>query len=62
MFMPGMRVRLRKRRIIMVVCRGISDSGLVSCCWYENGKRKRQDFCVEDLMVIEAGYNYLSFT
>ncbi|CAI0726436.1 Uncharacterized small protein [Serratia fonticola] len=62
MFMPGMLVRLRKRPAIMVVSGTTSDKGLVHCCWYYRGERKRQTFSAEELTVIEGGYNHLSFT
>jgi uncharacterized protein YodC (DUF2158 family) len=62
MFMPGMLVRLRNRRVIMVISGTTSDKGWVHCCWYERGELKRQSFCAGELTVIEAGYNYLSFT
>lgn len=61
MFIPGMQVRLRKRRVMMVVSGVTSARGQVHCCWYESGKLKRQTFGAEELTVIEAGYNHLSF-
>ncbi|CAI1611571.1 hypothetical protein D3C81_2322770 [compost metagenome] len=62
MFMPGMLVRLRTRPEIMVVSGTTSDKRWVHCCWYERGELKRQSFSAGELTVIEAGYNYLSFT
>lgn len=62
MFMLGMQVRLRKRRVIMIVTGVTSDKSQVHCSWYESGKLKQQAFRTEELIVIEAGYNHLSFT
>lgn len=61
MFTPGMLVRVRKQRAIMVVSRVTSDRGQVHCSWYESGKLMQQVFRTEELIVIEAGYQYLSF-
>ena len=60
MVLPGMLVRLRKRWVIMVVVDTAADS--VRCIWYEKGKRKSAVFCTKELIVVEAGYNHLSYS
>jgi uncharacterized protein YodC (DUF2158 family) len=60
MFMPGMLVRLPKQRRVMVVTNATADR--ICCSWYEQNRLKSEVFKAEQLVIIDAGSNHLSYT
>ncbi|AUX92219.1 hypothetical protein [Mixta gaviniae] len=59
-FAPGMLVRQRNSRILLVVT-DVTAEGVI-CVWYAGGQRRQKTCRAEALLLVDAADSYRSFT